>query len=703
MSKQSPSPDTRSISMPDAANTSRFRRYFFLGLLCLLPAAFFVYQAWFNPRIEFLVPSFKARWILHSPDKLFPDTLSGTVLFRRRFQLWAVPKECILTIRAASQFSLSVNGHMVEPDSQRVPHNWKSARSYDIAPFLLTPDNSIMIRVTNDHGPPALLVETPAWSLPARKITLSSNTDWESAFEPDFARWRRCVLTNQDPPVLGDELSPVQKSSRYPIYMMLFGAYSLFVLLAANPWHLFYRPPVGARPSYDEHHENLPGKQASSTRLFSVFISSQGLRTIVFLVVILGVLLINFHNVAVYPYSRSYFDWEGHVAYIKYVASHWRVPLPTQGWEMYQPPLYYFLSAILYNVCGGETGEPASLKAVQVLGTLSGLACILLAWLSLRLVCTNNRGAQLLGFSTVAFLPMTLYMNPTISNEVFCAAIISWAIYLLMRYGFLPRISFKQAVMLGAVVGLAMLSKYTGFLAFLIAAGVLALRLWIRSGHRRHEAAILAVFAVTVFSLCGWFYVRNAVIFHNPFVGNWNKETGFHFEQPPGYRTLGFYSRFGSVFMHAPERSRWLSFWDGYYGSMWADPHFNMLDYRNGKANSHASIILWLALLPSVAMIVGFVKSLKAIPANRRFEPDFALVMAGIITMLALIWYTMEIPFITTIKAFYSLSLLPAFAVFSGIGLYQMANNLRKFAPLLYISLTALFVLIGRLYWYSGN
>lgn len=36
---------------------------------------------------------------------------------------------------------------------------------------------------------------------------------------------------------------------------------------------------------------------------------------------------------------------------------------------------------------------------------------------------------------------------------------------------------------------------------------------------------------------------------------------------------LAFYTRFGSVFISQPERTVWGSFWDGEYGSIWADPH----------------------------------------------------------------------------------------------------------------------------------
>jgi 4-amino-4-deoxy-L-arabinose transferase-like glycosyltransferase len=681
-------------------NTHKFKVCLLLALMFLSLLAFFCYQAWLNPKIEFLIPSFTGRWILHSPDMLFPDKLSGTVLFRRRFELDALPGRCDLTIRAATQFSITVNGRTIEADSQHPPHNWKFARTYDIAPFLATPQNSIEIHVANDNGLPALLVEASA--LQGSRLDLSSNTDWESAPEPDFSHWRHCVLTYQEPPALGADKTPVQNSNAYPIYATLFALYTLLILLAVIPWHVVFPSRTASGNLTTTQDTTTSGNLNFQTSPHSPEPFKYTFAIFIFLLILI-ILAVNIHNVVAYPYSRSHFDSEGHVAYVKYMAAHWRVPNVTQGWEMYQPPLYYFFSAIVYRLFGGEGNELASLKAVQILGMLSGLACILFSWFTLRVFAKNNRLIQLLGLSTVAFLPMSLYLNPTISNEVFSAFMISLAVYLLVRYGFQDSISYKQAVVLGAVVGLALLSKYTALLVFLVAVAILLVRPWIRAEQRRRELAILVVFIATVLATCGWFYYRNAVMFHKPFVANWDEESGFHFEQPPGYRTLGFYLRFGSIFAHAPERSRWSSFWDGYYGSMWMDPHFNMIDYRDDTANSLGSIVLCLALLPSVAMAVGFVNSLKRILLNRLFEPDFALAALGAVTMLALIWFTMQIPFITTIKAFFTLSLMPAFAVFSGIGLHAMAKNLRKFAPLLYAGLIMLFALITCLFWYRPS
>jgi hypothetical protein len=657
-----------------------------VGFGVLLPLMLLCYQAWLNPRIEFLVPSFKSRWILHSSDDAFPGNLSGTVLFRRRFILTAIPRQATLKVKAATQFRMSANGHVVEPASQSNAGNWKFARSYDIASLLVKSENTIEIRVTNSRGLPALMVQA---SLLENGLDLSSDTRWESAQEPDFSKWRGCIHPYQERPVLGEVKSPVQKSFAYPV---LLGIYALFIVAAIKPWRLFYQPPdMNSQSGEDVSQESHSAAASRFHRLA---------RAVLFLVAVLLLLSMNIHNLKSYPYERSCFDGKMHVDHIKYVASNWRVPLANQGWEMFQPPLYYFVSAIAYTLLGGGQSEPLFLKSMQGLGMLSGLACLLFTWLILRICLKDNRSMQLFGLCIAAFLPMLSYMSPTISNEVFSAAMMSLSLYLLIRYGFQDSIAIKHAVILGVVFGLAMLSKYTAFMFFLVATGILLLRIWIRAGHRRREAAILLIFTTVVFAVCGWFYIRNTLLFHNPFVGNWDEQSGYHVEQAPGYRTLGFYSKFGSVLTHAPERSRWSSFWDAYYGSMWMDTHFSMIDYRDIKASSYGSVILGLALLPSAAMLLGWFRSLKRILACRIFQPELAILAAVFAIMFAMIYFSLRVPSITTLKAFFSLSLLPAFGMFAGIGLHEMEKNLKKFSLLLYISLFSLFALISYLFWY---
>src|SRR5690242_11597222 len=49
---------------------------------------------------------------------------------------------------------------------------------------------------------------------------------------------------------------------------------------------------------------------------------------------------IRVNNAMVFSPLRAY-DGYAHFSYIWFLAENWRIPLPTSGWEFFQPPLYY--------------------------------------------------------------------------------------------------------------------------------------------------------------------------------------------------------------------------------------------------------------------------------------------------------------------------------------------------------------------------
>jgi len=648
-------------------------------LLCLSPFLFLFYQARYSEKIEFLFPSLQADWILHPGD-----SIAGTVRFRRQFTIDKIPAGCRLNIRAMRKFNISVNQTPIGNTPEG--HNWKFSIACDIAPYLKVGENMVVVDVTNQTGPAALLVE-------AKKNDLDTNKKWQVTPVPGSEKWSTPIVSLQEGARLESKPGPIQQSNNYLIYMMLFGAYCLITLIALNPFRIFFKDREDVK--FDLH----PYAQSSEERLTGrivAFVKRD--YWLIFITVVM--LIVNIHNTMNYKYTRACFDWGGHVEYIKYMASKWRTPVATEGWEMFQPPLYYFLSAFIYIIFGGSAAELMSLKAVQFFGTFSGIANALFALWVLRRLFPQNRAIQTMGFSLVALMPMCFYMNPLISNEIFSGGIISLSIALLVKYGFTERILLRHYLIMAVAIGLALLSKYTALFIFITAAIVLGIRM-LDNLHRKQELRNFLIFLVVVAAICGWLYVRNFVVLRDPFIANWDETSTYHYEQPHGYRTLGFYSRFGSVFFHIPERSRWSSFWDGQYGSLWGDSHGNFLNAD--KSNNQGMIIIYLAFLPSMAILLGFFQSLRSIFRSWRSNPCLALVIVSALTIISLLSFTMEVPFYSTIKAFFFLSLLPAIAVFGGKGLYTTCQNLGRFRYFVYCNLIVLYILIANLFWYRGT
>ena len=221
---------------------------------------------------------------------------------------------------------------------------------------------------------------------------------------------------------------------------------------------------------------------------------------------------------------------------------------------------------------------------------------------------------------------------------------------------------------------------------------------------RRFRVIVWGLVVTTAtLGLSGWLYVRNVERFGTPFIGAWDRRSGHNIVQPPGYRMLAFYTRFGDVFWQDIGHSRDTSFWDGIYGSMWADTHGVFLRRDGSETRILPTLCLWLALLPSAAMLLGFGLALRHLLTREWDHPYFVLVGTTILTVDSLVAFTMEHPFYSTLKAHWALSLTPCAAVFAALGLETICLRLGRLRWAVYGNLLLLGALVLWLYWYRGT
>jgi len=368
---------------------------------------------------------------------------------------------------------------------------------------------------------------------------------------------------------------------------------------------------------------------------------------------------------------------------------------------MYHPPVFYMLAAAVYASLSESIGAARiiALKGVQFISGASGVGSVLCAYLSLKKLYPDDKAMQLLGVSVAAFLPMNLYMMGMITNETLAAFTISLALYLLLRVGFEQELTGREACLLGIVNGLALLTKFTALFIVITTGTILMMRIFEHPALRKRWLAHLMLFIVCTLSVCGWFYFRNIVVFGKPFVGNWDEISSYQFFQKPGYRTLGFYSRFGSSLYGEDDKDLLeISFLDGEYGTLWGDAHHRFVRTAGQQRLSRG--ILLLAVLPTIALLLGFCQSVRDALDPPYPNPSLALVLLTALTLTAALYYTLQQPFYSSIKAFFFLSLITPFAVFAARGLRTMAHNLGRFQPLLYAHLGILYALIAATFWY---
>src|SRR5213078_4133489 len=155
-----------------------------------------------------------------------------------------------------------------------------------------------------------------------------------------------------------------------------------------------------------------------------------------------------------------------------YIQEHRAFPLPTDGLEMYQPPLYYFIGAAALSACKLSINDPQSVVVLRLLGVFSGIAQFVLVFLSLRLLLPVR--AAFIGLLLAAFLPMHMYLAQYVTNEMLAATLATATLYACLRLLKSDTPSASQFAWVGFTLGATMLAKATTVLLLPIAIAAIA-------------------------------------------------------------------------------------------------------------------------------------------------------------------------------------------------------------------------------------
>ena len=107
------------------------------------------------------------------------------------------------------------------------------------------------------------------------------------------------------------------------------------------------------------------------------------------------------------------FDRDGHQQYIDYILTNKALPLADEGWQMYQPPLFYLLSALIIGPFGWAASTDSAVLALRAVSALTGIVHLVLIFLCLRLVFPKQPRRQMVGLLIAGFLPANLCLSIT--------------------------------------------------------------------------------------------------------------------------------------------------------------------------------------------------------------------------------------------------------------------------------------------------
>jgi tetratricopeptide (TPR) repeat protein len=585
--------------------------------------------AWNDPAINFLRRDRRAEWIVFpaAVDAHAHWFASLEATFRREFTLTDQPATAPLRVRAMRRAEVKINGTPVrfQPNS-----NWKEIMSIDVAEQLRAGTNVIEARVFNHNGPPALWL-----TLTADQLSLRSDGSWEASFAG--SSWRHATLAAAaKTPGSGNSIAGGERTFHaakriWPFSIGLIAIASVATFL----WNVSFKQ------------------------------STARWREQILLVVLAGLwLLLFWNNGRLLPFHRG-FDSKEHLNYINYIQQHQALPLPTEGWEMYQPPLYYLIAAVSLSACKLSIDDPTSILVVRLIGAFLGIAQFVFVFLSLRLLFPAR--TAFVGLLLAAFLPMHLYLAHYVTNEMLAAALATATLYLCLRLlkSDAPRAS--QFAWVGLALGAAMLAKATSVLLLPIAITAIAGKL----AYARASIAIslrnLGLLLAICFAVCGWHYARIWLRFGTPLLGNWDVVSGFTWWQDPGYHTTADYLRFGRSLMH-PLFSGFAGFADGIYSTLWGDGLCGGTSSLSIAWNQQPMVVgyLWAAI-PTALILVGAVVALIRFIRNPSSEL-FLLFGFSALIVLGLVFMTLKVPSYAQVKAFYGLSALMPLCFFCALG-----------------------------------
>lgn len=633
-------------------NSPRVRLAVLLGLLAVGFAGFW-WSATRSSHFRFLPQRAPADWILYAtpPDTEMHPAAPMWTVFRREFVLPNAPATATLALRAFANFSVRLNDQAL-PGPKAANANWKETVELPVTSLLRAGTNRLSVIVTNQTGPPAL------WAiLRSGDFALATDRAWEASLVG--AVWQPVAVAGEPrarqagDPLFGSETVRASFGRVAGVWLMGIVAIAAAMFFWEGTRHRFGL---------------LLGEENSSRREWLPLA----------LLGILWVALLT-NNLPQLP-SLFGFDTDGHTEYIRYVQQHGRLPRADEGWQMYQPPLYYLLGAGLLEVAAREMDGNA-VTLVRASSGAIGFTHLVFLWLALRRIFPGSRHLAALGLFFAASLPAFVCVSHFITNEGLAAMLCTATLYFCLRTTQTETPSPALWVASGTCLGLALLAKFSAvvLLPFVL---VLLARHALNGSRRRPEADadvalnrrfaaaasrrlsplpgfLLALAACLV--VCGWHYGRVWLRFGNPLVGNWSAESGFAWWQENGFTTGSFFSSFGRA-LTAPLFSGFDSLADGLYSTLWADGLCSggtKLTFRPPWNYAPMIAGLWLALVPAGLATLGAIRLVGRWLRGATFEH---LLWPGLLGAyaLAIAFMTLRVPSYAQAKAVYALgALLP--------------------------------------------
>jgi len=593
-----------------------------------------------SPDVVFLSDRAGAHWIKYDSAFVLESkpVVQTECRFKYSFHTMKNIDNAAITVQALKQCRIFLDGVNIF-SSSREGSEWKKIHDIKLPFAVDAGSHELMIEVISNNSPPAVIAYSD--SLPVR-----TGAGWHAS--NDGRNWKPAVSVSQ--------ISPPEVTKSFPSSTAAFMKIwpFLFVVFAAICFLSLLRSRRETEPQKILEWLTEPSRVRWALMTLWAVLSVNNL------------FRLNFQTGP---------DCWGHIEYIEYIINKKALPLASDGWQMFQAPLNYILSAPLYALLTGRLDLPSIVKVMSIIPVVCGLLQIEIVYRVSRLVFADRKDLQSIAVVTGAVLPVHTYTCQFVGNEPLAGCLISLLVLLCIPL-MMPDSKEKPSgyfVWIGIVWGLALLSKTTAVIFAPVLIFVPAFyTLLIGQKIRFTLKPVMIIFGVSAL-IAGWFYLRNWIKLGSPFSGITDQLQMTYWWQEPGYRTSSQLLYFGRSLVQ-PVYSGVTSFWDTLYSTLWLDG-FNsgLIDFIPWNENVMIAGAL-LALLPGIFILTGIVSA----GLNKEiFHRNAVLFSAG--TLALLVIAMMDIYMIRTAysvtKAGYTLGLLPCYAILVAAGAEPFLRN----------------------------
>ncbi len=567
--------------------------------------------------------------------------------FERSFELAAPPPTATLRARGLRSLEISVNGSAVLWDQPL--SNWKDSFEVDVTPKLRPGENLLRVRVRNPSGPPLLQL-----TLLGEGLAVRTDERW-SVSGPGLVLARAAPA--DDTQLFADAYIMPNMAESFASHALLLGA--IFLVFAGISAALQKRDSSAYLARLPEY-----ALIAVTLYWFAVFA----------------------FKVAKLPVMMG-FDIPAHLAYIDYLIEHRSLPRANESWSTYHPPLFYLLTTgfvLLFDAVRESTSGQIIYRLVS---SAAGLSIVWATWLCARRFFDRDPIKTTGAVLFAGLVPMNLYVSAYVSNESLLALWSTFAILLAIEAISNERPGFVQWLAIGAALGLAIATKFSGLILVPVVTLVVATKVALLDGDAaqkrslRGVAALSTMLATTAFVGGGW-YLRNYLHFGQWVIWNVDLPGATTWWEHPGFHTAAYYLRFGEVLDH-PFYAGFSSFWDGVYSTFWGD---GLLAGMVGATTRHPywnyelmTVGYWFVLPASLILGWGcvalLVRAFRAPTLHARIGASFVFVVIFAM-MFSLVIVTFGVPYYAQAKAFYVLGAILPLSLAAGLGFAQLDERL---------------------------